>query len=189
MSTKSVTEKILEDARKEAQEILRKYRTQAGEIKRSYEAQIQEKQARIEREAESLKQSEILRLVSQARLQMKQKIVKEKRVLIGKIIDEALKQIQKHKQYPDFLKALILQSGEKEGDLLIGKNDWKKFGSELKNFLAENNLHFTVVADNSLLGGCTIRRQQTTYHGSLELIGELLQEELTIAVAGVTFKN
>lgn len=189
MSTQSVTEKILADAKKEAQDILKKYRNEAEDLKHSYEKIIQEKQDTIEHEAEQLRKTEILRLVSQARLQFNQSVVNEKRLLIQKIITEALNEIRKHNQYLVFLKALILQSGEKEGDLLINERDWKAYSSELKKFFDNHNLHFNVLPDDSLLGGCTIRREKMVYHGSLELISELLHEELTITIAKAAFKD
>ncbi len=183
MAPQKVTEKILTDARKEAEEILNGYKKEATKIKHEYEDKIAAKSEQIESEVEALKKKELLRTVSQKKLEFEKEIVAQKRKYIKNIIEEALKELPKHKEYFSFLKALMEKSGEKEGELLINKRDWQRYSTDIDTFAAKEGLNYKVTTNNDIMGGIVIKKGKTTYLGSLDLIGELLRDELTIAVS------
>jgi vacuolar-type H+-ATPase subunit E/Vma4 len=110
MAPQKVTEKILADARKESEEILNGYKKEAAKIKHEYEDKIAAKSEQIESEVEVLKKRELLRTVSQKMLEFKKEIVAQKRKYIKNVIEEALKELPKHKEYFSFLKALMEKS-------------------------------------------------------------------------------
>ena len=130
-----------------------------------------------------MKENEILRAVSQQRMELNRAVVAEKRKFIRKVIEDALKGLSQHKGYVGFLKELIKKSGEKEGELIINKHDWERYGSELEKFMKKQGLNFKINTNNKIIGGVLIRKEKTTYHGSLDLIRELLIDELAIAVS------
>jgi vacuolar-type H+-ATPase subunit E/Vma4 len=187
MSKQNVTDKILSDAKEEAQSILDKHKNEAQQIKDRYEKQCIEKRKAIENKAEEVKKSEMVRAVSQKRLEFNREIVKEKQKLINAIIAEALKTLKSHKKYPEFLRQLIEKSGIKKGTLTINQEDWKHHGSNLKKFIKDKGLEYEIENKASIKGGIMIQWEKTTYHGSLDIIGELLSDELTIAVSKILF--
>ncbi len=187
MATQQVTEKILEDAKKEAQEILEHYKKEAAHVQKQYEEKIEKKKAHIDAEAEMAKKTEHMRLVSQKNLELRKDIVAEKRKHIVKIIEEAIKKLPEHKQYFSFLTTMIKNSGEKAGELCISKGDLKRYEKKLTNFLKENSYDFKVAHDDTIRGGVLIKKEKTVYHGSLDLISELLRDELTIAISNTLF--
>jgi len=187
MATRQVTDKILEDAKKEAQEILEHYKKEAARVQKQYDEKIAEEKARIDAEAEVAKKTEYMRLVSQKNLEFRKDVVAEKRKHIVKIVEDAIRNLPEHKQYFSFLTVMIKNSGEKTGELCIGKGDLKRYERKLKKFLEENSYDFKVVHDDTIRGGVLIKKEKIVYHGSLDLISELLRDELTIAVSNKLF--
>lgn len=189
MATKSVTEKILDDAKKEAKEILHKYEKEAENARKEYEAKIAAKRTEIEAEAETMKEKEILRMLSQKRMELNRTLVAQKYQFTREVIEKAIQKLPEHKGYLNFLRELIKKSGEKNGELIINKHDWQHYGPELEKFMKKENLNYRVTQNNEIMGGVLIKKEKTTYHGSLDLMKELLSDELTIAVSRVLYKD
>lgn len=185
MATQKVTEKILADAKKEAQEVLAKQRETAAEIKKRYDESISLQKTQIENDVELAKKTEYLRLVSQKKLEFNRRFVAEKGRLINDVIDEALNDLSTQKEYLSFLKALVKQSGRKDGTLIVNKADWKHYGSDLEKFLKSQGYEFTVTVNDEIPGGVRIKKDRIIYHGSLDIIHEILKDQLTIAVSRV----
>jgi len=188
MPTQRVTEKILEDAKKEAQEILAKHQTEASNIARDYEDRIAKKKREIDQELERRKKIEIMRAVSQHGLDLKKKLTEHKQKVIKATVDQAISQLIDHENYLDFLKALIKGSGEKEGELLLNKADAKRYRDDLKQFTDKHELNLKITADDEIRGGVIVRKEKTNYIGSLDIILELLSDELAIVVSKELFK-
>lgn len=183
MATQSVTDKILEDAKKESQDILKKFRDDATATRKTHDEELHKKRSEIETETDALKKSEHMRLLSQKKLELGKELTAHKRAYLLKVIVEALKVLPDHDTYEQFLEMLIRASKEKEGELIIRKEDWKKHKTVLEKFLKEEKDDFTVTTQDEIMGGIVIKKGKTTYHGSLELISELLDDELAIAVS------
>jgi V/A-type H+-transporting ATPase subunit E len=187
MAQQKVTEKILEDARKEAQEILDRFKEEAKGVNAGYEKRIADKKTQIEADVAASKENEIMRALSQNRLEFSKKVVRQKRAFIDDIIDDALKKIHEHKEYVHFLKTLINKSGEKDGELLLNKQDVKRYGAELEKFIKKEGLRLKMKGDNEISGGLIIKKGKTAHLGSLDIISELLGDELTIAISRVLY--
>lgn len=183
MAKQKVTEKILADAKQEAVEILSKFRIKASEIKKSQDKKIAAQKSQIENDSDAAKKIEYLRRISQKKLELNQKLVSEKRKLIEQVIEEALKELPARKEYLDFLKALIKKSGRENGELVVSKSDWKRYGSSLTKFLKNQKYKFNITENNEISGGVMIKKDKIMYHGSLDLIRELMNDQLTIAVS------
>lgn len=187
MSTQSVTEKILKDAKNEAKSILKKHKETAEQIREDREKRITAQRALFTAEAEGLKESEITRSLSQKRLEYNKAIAHKKRELIMQVVREAVKSLPLHKEYETFLKVMIKKSGQKDGDLVISSKDWNSYGLELKSFFKKEKMNFATKPGKMISGGVTIQLGKKMYHGSLDLIVELLHDELTIAVSKELF--
>ena len=183
MAKQKVTEKILVDAKQEVEEILTKYRVEASEIKKSQDEQIAKQKTQIERDIEGSKKIEYLRRVSQKKLELNRKFVAKKRKLIDEVIDEALTELSMHKEYFNFLKALIKKSSREDGEIIVSKADWKRYGSDLEKFFKNLGCHFTITTNDEISGGIMIKKDKIMYHGSLKIIRELISDQLTIAVS------
>lgn len=185
MATQKVTEKILEDAQKEAQEILDNYKKEAAAIKHEYSEKIAAKKKTCADEVEATKQAEILRTVSQKRLEFNKQLTLQKYKLINAISHDSLKKLLGHEKYLDFLKALIKKSGKEDGELLMTTHDIKQYKADVEKFLKREDLHYVIKQGNDLNGGIIVKKGKTTYLGSLDLISELTRDELTIAVSRI----
>ncbi len=189
MTPQKVTDKILDDAKKEAQEILDRYKQEATQIRKELDKKIAVKKQQIESDLDAMKVSEIVRTVSQKRMELNRAVVAKKRTYIKDVIEQALQDLSQHKGYIDFLKELIKKSGEKKGELIISKHDWQRHVAELEKFMEKEDLNYKVTQNNEIMGGVLIKKEKTTYHGSLDLIRELLNDELTIAVSKALYKD
>jgi vacuolar-type H+-ATPase subunit E/Vma4 len=185
MVTQKVTEKILEDAQKEAQEILDKYKKEAAAVKQEYSEKIAAEKKKIEDELEATKQAEILRSVSQKRLEFNKQLTHQKYKLINELTHDSLKKLPEHKNYLDFLKALIKKSGKEDGELLMAAHDIKQYKDDVEKFLKREGVHYVIKPGNDLKGGIIIKKGKTAYLGSLDLISDLTRDELTIAVSKI----
>ncbi len=189
MSTQKVTNKIIEDAKQEAKDILEKYKQDAASIEKEFAERIAQRKRQIEIEIEDIKKTEIMRALSQKRLDLNKKITEQKQKLIIKTIDEAVSKLLNHKQYLDFLKALIKNSGQKEGELLLSKNDVKQYRSALEGYLRSEGLNLKISTGDDMKGGIIIRKEKANHIGSLSIILELLSDELAINVSKVLYKQ
>ena len=187
MPTQNVTNKIIEDAKKEAKDILAKYKDDAASLDKEFAEQIAQKKQQIETEIEEIKKTEIMRALSQKRLDLNKKTTEQKQKLITITIDEAVSNLLGHKQYPDFLKALIKNSRVKEGELLLSKNDVKQYRGVLENYLKSEGLDLKITTDDGMKGGIIIRKEKSSHIGSLSIILELMSDELAINVAKVLY--
>ena len=183
MAKQKVTEKILVDAKQEAAEILNKFRTEAAAIKKAQDEKIAAQRSKIENDTDAAKKIEYLRRISQKKLELNQQFVGEKRKLIEEVIDEALTELPANKEYLDFLKALIKKSGSDKGELIISRSDWKRYGPILEKHFKDKKYQFTITANENISGGIMIKKDKIMYHGSLDLIRELINDQLTIAVS------
>lgn len=189
MATQNVTDKILEDAKKESQEILKKFRDEAAQIKKTHEDELDGKRSQIEEETETLKKREHMRILSQKKLELNKELATHKHAYLQKVVAEALEGLPRHSKYEQFLELLIASSKETTGELIIRKEDWEKHKTVIEKFLKKAEADFTVTTNNEIAGGIIIKKGKTTYHGSLELISELLNDELAIAVSQALFRK
>ena len=187
MSTQKVTNKIIEDARREAQDILTKFKVEAASIEKELAERIAQKKKQVDTEVEEIKQTEIMRALSQKRLDLNKKLTGQKQKLISATIDKAVSKLLGHKEYLGFLKALIKNSGEKEGELLLSKNDVKQHRGVLEKYLKFEGLDLKITSDDDMKGGIIIRKEKANHIGSLSIILELLSDELAINVSKVLY--
>ena len=187
MSSQRVTDKILADAKEEAKEILAKHEDEAKHITDEYAKRIAQKKAQNEREVEETVNAEIMRSISQKRLALNKKITEHKQERINAAIKKAIGKLVEHKNYVSFLEMLIKSSGEKEGSLVLSKADAKRYRNDLEKFIQNTGANLKVTASDDLTGGVIIKKEKSSYIGSLGIILELLSDELAIAISKELF--
>lgn len=183
MSTQKVTDKILEDAKKEAREILAKYEKEAAAIAKDMSARVAKKKTQIEKEIEERRDAQIMRTISQQRLALNMKETAHKWSLIQSVIDEAASKLPEHSDYLTFLKNLIKKSGANEGELLLSKHDFSRYRDDLEKFLRIEKMNFKIIQDPGIRAGLVIKRGSANYIGSLDIILELQSDEMAIAIS------
>lgn len=187
MSTQKVTDKILQDAEKNAQEIIAEFKNEAAKVADDFAQRIAQKKQQINNEIEERKEIEIMRGLSQHRLALKRKQTEHKQSLIKSTVDEVTSKLNGHTEYLAFLKSLIKKSGEKTGELMLSKADLKRYREDIKKFLTKERLDLNLTEDSSIKGGLIIKRGKINYIGSLDIILELLSDELAIAISKSMF--
>jgi len=187
MGTKKVTEKIIDDARKDVQRILKEHEHMADNIREDREKRIAAQREHINAEAEKIKKNEITRALSRKKLEYKKALTAKKRMLIMQFVNEAILSLPQHKGYIIFIKEMIKKSGQTNGVLTINTKDWKLFQSDLQKFFQKEKMDFDVRPATDISGGVTIELGKKVFHGSLDLIVELLHDELMIAVSKELF--
>ena len=128
-----------------------------------------------------------MRSISQKRLELNKKITEHKQKRIKTAINEAIAKLPEHKGYLDFLKTLIKSSGAREGNLVVSEADAKRYRNDLEKYIRDNKLNLKVTVSDGLKGGVLIKKEKTSYIGSLDIILELLNDELAIAVSKELF--
>ncbi|MGD8978511.1 MAG: V-type ATP synthase subunit E [candidate division WOR-3 bacterium] len=187
MSSQQVTDKILADAKEEAKEIFAKHEEEAKHIADEYAKRIAQKKAQNERKVEETVNTEIMRSISQKRLELNKKITEHKRERINTAIKKAIAKLVEHKDYVGFLKMLIESSDEKEGSLVLSKADAKRYRSDLEKYIQNTGSNLKVTVSDDLTGGIVITKEKSSYIGSLDIILELLSDELAIAVSKILY--
>ncbi len=187
MSTQKVTDKILQDAQKNAEEIIAEYKNEAAKVADDFAQRIAQKKQQINNEIQERKETEIMRGLSQHRLALNRKQTEHKQNLIKSIVEEATSKLNDHTDYLAFLKSLIKKSGENTGELTLSKADLKRYREDIKRFLSKERLDLNLVEDSSIKGGLNIKRGKTNYIGSLDIVLELLSDELAIAISKSMF--
>ncbi|MBE0432426.1 hypothetical protein IBX73_03040 [candidate division WOR-3 bacterium] len=185
MATQSVTDRIIEDARKEAQEILSKYEQEAKSIADDFATRSAARSEQIEKEIRERRDAEIMRAVSQQKLALNMKRTAHRQSLIRGIVDEAMSTLPGHKDYLAFIQDLSMESGENQGELLLSKADFARYRGDLEKFLRRKGLKMEIAADAGIKGGVVIKHGTTSYIGSLDIITELLSDSMAIAISGI----
>ncbi len=186
---KDVIEKILEQAKEEAAEILKKYKLEAEKIKEDYEDRLSAERQRLRQEIEDFKRRETLKSVARERLAQNRRLTAEMEEVINGIIKEAMMRLPEEKDYLDFLKGLIKNSRQTEGELYLSASDLKRYGSDIEKFIKKEELNFKITTDDEITGGVIIKRGKNTYLGSLDVIVELIRDELKIEIARILFSE
>jgi len=181
----SVIEKILDEAKKEAEAIAQRYKNEIEKIRKEYEQKIATQEKNLNEEVEKKKQEEIMRAIAQERLFYNKKLTTEMQEHIDDVLKSAIKKLPEHKEYSNFLKELVKNSGVKQGELYLSSGDLKKYRSQLEKFLTQEGYNFQITADDKLSGGVIIKKEKITFLGSLNVIAEIMREELKITIAKI----
>ncbi|MGB9720838.1 MAG: hypothetical protein ACPL28_05090 [bacterium] len=181
----SVIEKILAEAKKEAEAIARKYKGEVEKIRQEYQEKIANAEKKLTEEIEKRKKEGIMRAIAQTRLEYNKKLMSEMQIHLEDVLQSAIKKLPEHKKYLDFLKGLIKNSGVKEGELYLSKSDLQKYQTQIEKFIKQEDCNFILKNDEKISGGVVIKKDKTTFLGSIDVIAEIIKEELKIRSARI----
>ncbi|HIE06109.1 MAG TPA: hypothetical protein EYP58_04840 [bacterium (Candidatus Stahlbacteria)] len=174
-----ITDKILSDARAEAEKIKQDHQKKSKEIKQEYAqkvTQLKEKERmRIEEEAKMLKD----RVISQEKTRLRLEYLNHRYQLLDRLISSAIAKIPQHKDYSKFLTDILKNCGWDEGEILLSPEDQKRYGEKITRWVKKNDLSFKIVNhDLEIKGGLIIRKGKESLNASLSTIIDELREEL-----------
>lgn len=108
----TIIEKILADARTEAGKIVQESREKADKIREAARAEASELARSVIQEAERRGNLEASRLLTQARLESRLKILSLKKTLVDEVLDKAIQ--KKGLEAKKLKRKVILKDGERE---------------------------------------------------------------------------
>ncbi len=203
MGADKITSKILEDANKTADEIISKAKEEAESIIQKAKKEAEFKKQNILKKGE--KDAEMLyhRIIAEARLCAKKKMLEEREKLIKMAIEkleEDLVKLPKSDGYKDILLKLIIEGvfsvGGGELILQLNERDYKIINDDALWAIekeAEERLKKTTILKRGepvdILGGCIIKTadESKVYDNSLESVFERNLESIRTKVAELLF--
>ena len=197
MTIKDINNKIISDARFQAEKIIAQAEDNANDIIKKGEKEADNIKNVIlykNRQESFLKKSKIL---TEANLEAKKTILLEKQKIIEDIFDKALDIILKlnDKEYHDFIKKLILDNIE-IGDetIFIGSSDQRKIS---ESFIEDINKEIKSKGEKGVLklstsylpikGGIIIGSGKIRKNISLELLLKDVREESEMQISNILF--
>jgi len=195
MEADQVIEKILTDAKAEAEKIKKQAEeTQAAE-QAKLDEQLKEHNKQTDILAEKAAEDKKLHLLAAARMDIAKQHLAEKRKIIDDVFDQARTQLQNlpDDQYTTLMTKLMLEAVETgDEEIIIGKNEKRidqKFVKQINRELGpgfKGNLRLANERHN-LTGGFILRRGKIKNNVSLDILLARARKELEIQLAKELF--
>lgn len=190
MGIEKITEQILSDAKDDARRIFEKGRYDSREIERQTQHQIKILQTEAEKrnlsDANTLKK----RKDSVAQLEGRKLRLGAKQEVIAKSFELALEQLagMEDEAYLCLLVKVIAETGMKQGELLLNKQDHDRIGEKLVSRANENGANFVLSEEIiSARGGFLLRDGAVVVNSTLETMVNAVKEAATPEVVKVLF--
>lgn len=197
MSAEKIVEKILSDARTEAQAILEKARAQAQEIRHQAQIEAQRQAEQILTQAREEAQSRRRAQISQAQLAARNAVLSARRAMLDRVFSEAQSRLEQMPagEYRAWLLQTIpqaVQTGDEE--LILSPSDQQALGEaflrELNSKLAQMGKRGQIKFANErreLGRGFVLKGRNVETNMTLRMLLKQAQEELEIDVARLLF--
>jgi V/A-type H+-transporting ATPase subunit E len=203
MGADKITSKILEDANKTANEIKSEAQKEAESILQKAKEEAELRKQNILKKGEKDAEMIYNRIIAEARLNAKKKMLEERENLIKMAIEkleEDLVKLPKKEEYKDMLLKLIIEGvfsvGGGELILHLNKNDYELINDDALWAIekeAEERLRKTTILKRGepvdIIGGCIIKTsdESKVYDNSLEAVFERNLESIRAKVADLLF--
>ncbi len=195
MNAEQVVDKILAEARAEADAIKAESDRRCAEMKTELQKELdvyRSETNRLASEAASDKQS---RMLASARMAVRKDILAAKRALLDGVQEEAARRIaaMPDEEYQKLMTALMMKAAETgDEEVVIGKNESRiteKLIKEVNRQLGpgyRGNLH--LARDRAdISGGFILRRGQVQINASIEVLIQRAREELEMELTNELF--
>lgn len=188
-----VVKKILKDAEDKAKEILQKAQEEASSRISAVENENKELLKRTKKEVEALRHQEITKILDMETLEMKKKILTEKRKIIDEVYKKCLDEIRNmdKEKYRKLIASLIVKyfsSGDEE--VLIGQKDKKILAGIVDEINKSKGLHLKESNEEVWIDRGVILKKNRVYTNlSLTAILKEVFEEMQPEIIRGLFKN
>jgi len=193
MALENIINRILDDAKKKADEIKGEARVEADRIADEARKKAKSLKDNILAEAEAEAKKEEKRILSLARLEAKNMVLAQKRAVINAVFDEVLKKLKSltDDEYRDLIKKMLLKVGIEEGEeLIVSPDDRKRINND---FLKEINkalrsqgkkgeLRFSD-EEREIEGGFILKKGKVEFNNSFSVLVEAVREDLEPKIA------
>jgi len=197
MTIKDIKEKIISDAKNEANKIIKEANSKAKEIKEKAEKESSEIKVEI---LNKINQEIVLKkgkIITEANLEAKKNILSTKQEIIDNTFNKALDKIIRldNKLYRKFIKKIILDNVEKGDETIfislsdkdkISKDFIQEINRELETKGKKGNLNLSS-SYLQIKGGAVIGSNNIRKNSSLELIFKKVREDLGIEISQYLF--
>jgi V/A-type H+-transporting ATPase subunit E len=187
-----IKEKILQDAKAEAESILKEAKKKSAEIVEQSKKRVQEINAETQGIARDTKSKEIERRLSAARMRSRRAILQKKRTIIDTVFSEAKKRLLllNKADYIQFIATLIKTEVAKgNATLILSRGDVKKHGESVgKEILkASGAKDSTPMEKGDFDGGCIVRMDTYEFNATLDTILYRIKEQLESKLQKILF--
>ncbi len=182
MADSKIKEKILRDAKDDAENILKQAQEKAAAIAQRSKKEVEDIKTETRTLARETKQKEIDRRLSAARMKSRKDILQEKRNIIDAVFDEVKKRLQELEKgsYIQFIAKLIkeeVMSGKPT--LVLSEADLKKHGEHVAQDImkAIGVKDMIPVERGRFDGGCIIKHKDYEFNATLDTIISRIKEQ------------
>ena len=188
MSIESITARILQEAKDEAENTRKQARDQQAAAVAAAEEQAQtikrDTAAKAEADAAVLRE----RRGAVAELEARKLQLSAKQEMIDESFEEAARKLSHmpEDQYRAFLLELVAPYRDQPGEILLNKQDLAAYGRDLERALADSPL--AVCQETApITGGLILRQGCVSLNASLEKLMEAQKKQMTAEIAGILF--
>lgn len=188
MAVKDITKRILDDAKKEANQIIKDAQNKASKILAETESAAANINKSLIREAHAALELKESKEVVNARLASRNKILQAKQELIKEVYDQALKSLSglNHEEYKNLLKSTIKKING--GELIFSKKD-QQIAKEIIDSLNGQKEIFSISNETREIdGGFILREGKIETNYSFKTILESHRRDLERQLIEVLFK-
>lgn len=199
METENITAKILDDARKKAEEMISEAEVKVRTVLENACEETKEMDKKMEEDGEKLDRKETARILSLAEMEEKKRVLQEKISILEKIFNQALEHFRTtpEKEYREMMKGLLVKSVDHgDEEVVVAKNDKDKLGNE---FLDSVNEELRKVGKKGNLkpseepgdfeGGVLLRKDRVETWCNFQVLLGSLKDNLEIEIAKFLFQS
>lgn len=192
MADNKIRDKILKDAKIEADRIIAEAREESNKILSEAKKQVSEIEKETQRIAENAKRKEMERKLAEVRMETRRTLLSEKRKTLDAVFEEAKKKLLslKKDEYINFITNRIKnEKWDGESTLILSQRDVNRFGEnifdEILRKLAVGKKIKKEVANFE--GGCILKKEKYEFNATIDTILDNLKERLETKLAHLLF--
>lgn len=197
MEAEQVIEKILSDARAEAQKIAKQAEEKAAAEQAKLDEQLEEYKKQTEIIAQKAAEDEKSHILAAARMDMAKQLLTEKRKILDEVFELAHRKLKEmpDEQYQKLCMKLMLGAVEtSEEEIIVDKNENRfdhEFINQVNKQLSSKNKGNLRLSDEkrNLGGGFVLSRGKIKTNVSIGVLLEQIRKELEIELAKELFSN
>lgn len=187
MALNDILEQIKEENQKKLEEINKEFDEKIKKIDSEYETKMEKAKKATNTQVETNSKKVTNKMITVAKMEAKNKLLKEKRKVMDEIFDEALNQIVESDDYKKLIVGLLKHAGIKGEDIIVVPAKGKE--KETKEALEQSGQSFElsdISAD--IRGGFILTSEKVEIDNSFEsILNKQLRDELELDIAKSLF--
>ena len=193
-----ISEKILADARNEAEQITEKARHEEEDLIKAKDSALADATAEHEERLATIYRSELKRQTAQAEIEFRNAILEAKKALLARVFHEVPKHLLKPECYSRFLEAMVLrgvESGEEE--IIVSEQDRYRLDDKFMRQVNEKatekiglETHLHPSSDTRVTGGgLFLKEGNIEFNATMATVMQSISEEMEMELARFLFKE